>query len=168
MAHLILTNHPPSIEQADEWDKRVAAQKGKESRTVNLVGDDSYKKRMKLTTSTVQRPVLEQALDRGRRVFREWFTEMSAALSSHSMSKAAIRLAEVCNDAEANSEGLWAAEEAYLRHYFFREHLGMGLPTRSAPGAFRKAISVLNRPLTASDIKTQQQQIRLTIRYERS
>ena len=161
VAYLILTNHPPSIDQTEEWERRVAAQKGKEIRTVNIVGEESYKKRMKVTTSTVQRPNLEQALDRGRRVFREWFTEMSADLSSHSMSKASTRLAEVCNDAESNSDGLWAAEEAYLRHYFFREHLGMGLPSRNAPGAFRKAIAVLNRPVTAADAKLQQMQQQL-------
>ena len=161
VAYLIITNHPPTEDQVSDWERRVASQKGKEIRNVNLVGEDAYKKRMKLTTSTVQRPNLEQALDRGRRVFRQWFTEMAAALSSHGMPKASQRLAELCNDAEEVSDGNWVAEEAYLRHYFFREHLGMGVPTRQAPGSFRKAISVLNRPMTAAETKTQQLQMQM-------
>eukprot|EP00310_Coccolithus_braarudii_P020070 CAMPEP_0183345468 /NCGR_PEP_ID=MMETSP0164_2-20130417/10880_1 /TAXON_ID=221442 /ORGANISM="Coccolithus pelagicus ssp braarudi, Strain PLY182g" /LENGTH=249 /DNA_ID=CAMNT_0025516607 /DNA_START=502 /DNA_END=1247 /DNA_ORIENTATION=+ len=150
------------MEQTEEWERRrVAAQKGKEIKTVNIVGEEAYKKRMKVTTSTVPRPNLEQALDRGRHSFREWFTEMSADLSSHSMSKAATRLAEVCNDAETNADGLWAAEEAYLRHCFFREHLGMWLPSRNAPCAFRKAIAVLNRPVSSADAKVQHMQMHM-------
>ena len=41
VAYLIITNHPPTEEQAADWDRRVAAQKGKEIRTVNIVGEEA-------------------------------------------------------------------------------------------------------------------------------
>ena len=37
----------------------------------------------------------------------------------------------------------------------------MGLPTLEAPGAYRKAIGVLNRPITAADAKAQALQLQL-------
>ena len=111
--------------------------------------------------NSFQRLILEEALTAGRRATREWYTEMVRNLTSHGRAKASQRLAEVFNEAEANSEGLWAAEEAYLRHYFYKEHAGMGLPTLEAPGAYRKAIGVLNRPITAADAKANALQLQL-------
>ena len=41
VAYLIITNHPPTEDQVSDWERRVASQKGKEVRNVNLVGEDA-------------------------------------------------------------------------------------------------------------------------------
>ena len=65
--------------------------------------------------------------------------------------KATLRLIKLDMQIDEQTGGQWARKQAYLKHYFFKEHLGVGLPTVMAVGSFARAMGAsLGVPTTPS------------------
>lgn len=82
---------------------------------------------------------LERALEK-ESLYRPWLLRTAELLEMSGLPKASLRLIKLDMQVDEQTGGLWARKQAYLKHYFFKEHLGVGLPSTMAVGSFARAM----------------------------
>ena len=137
-----------SEDDCTEYDLQYLAMGGASGGVVDITVFESY---IKLHNETRERNVvtLERALER-EALYRPWLLRTAELLEMAGLPKASLRLIKLDMQVDEQTGNQWARKQAYLKHYFFKEHLGVGLPTTMAVGSFARAMGAsLGIPTTS-------------------
>ena len=150
-AYLILFSKAPSAKQAFEYDEQKASLGS--GTMVDLLNSEEYRKSFK-SASTCQLPNLERAI-KSEPTFNEWQVRIGKMLHTAGLPKAAFRLQEVVGAADAVGKGEFSVKAAYLTHYFFYEHRGLGLPVKKCSESMGVALAARGAsPLKMPSVKS--------------
>ena len=150
-AFMILLGKAPSAKQAFEYNEQKASLGS--GTMVDLLNSDEYRKSFK-STSACQLPNLERAI-KSEPLFNEWQVRTGKMLHTAGLPKAAFRLQEVVGAADSVGKGDWNVKAAYLSHYFFYEHRGLGLPVKKCAESMGVALAARGAlPLKSPSVKS--------------
>jgi len=120
---LLYYNRVPSVEEAERYERDVAALGGDPKGTVDIRQYDTYIK-MSSKSSVI---ILERAL-KSPALFLDFKTSKATQFASHGLQHCVIQWTRILANAESTAPDDVPMQLAYLRGYFFSEHLGRGMP----------------------------------------
>jgi hypothetical protein len=120
---ILYFGQPPSAEDAEKWELERARVHDIETGRIDVNRFESTVKLMKRTMLVT----LERAL-KSPTLWAEYFTDVLERFDEMRLPKCATMLHRIVQGAKEAANGLVEKELFYLRLYFFRFHLGVGMP----------------------------------------
>ena len=125
---LLYLGQLPGVEERKLFAEKREACGALEQDTAPEVDIRLFKAYYKQCSATTV-PTLERALrDKTGRLWLSYYGEKLRQFNSNGFDKATTRFIEVVGYAREISHGVYETERRYLQYYWFKEHLGKGMP----------------------------------------